>query len=406
MKKRPTELLDLDVDRVDGVDKPATGRSFILFKSERIPVGKSDSLWDRLHSSDLDVAAGASFELDKDAKSMNIAPSALYEKLAVYKAEQEKQTMAKSVDGRRSKVSFGNIFGSPAPVVKAAYDSGAGGGADADDDDETPSPKKPSTSVGVASHPGPDGGGDASKGAKPRVVATDKADGDADADDDGIDASERGNRGVARDEDDDKVKTKRAAGQYSKVRRGVSFVDKVFSNDSRQYPIEDMPDRQPQDVTDLSNGRDGLGREYGNEVMARIAGGFSKVDQSEASQIPAAGAGPTMEMDARGVPNSGARFMADGTPYIGGQSVDKPGTINPNLGADGAYTREEIGTLNSVMTRLGNGHVLSPADPGIAPAAPARFPDAATSVSKSKRPRGLFRSVIQGPEAGSSDGKS
>jgi len=29
-----TELKDLDVDRVDGVDRPATGRAFALFKSE------------------------------------------------------------------------------------------------------------------------------------------------------------------------------------------------------------------------------------------------------------------------------------------------------------------------------------------------------------------------------------
>jgi len=34
MKKGAQELKDLDVDRVDGVDKPATGRNFLLFKSE------------------------------------------------------------------------------------------------------------------------------------------------------------------------------------------------------------------------------------------------------------------------------------------------------------------------------------------------------------------------------------
>ncbi len=34
IKKANTELKDLDVDRVDGVDKPATGRSFLLFKGE------------------------------------------------------------------------------------------------------------------------------------------------------------------------------------------------------------------------------------------------------------------------------------------------------------------------------------------------------------------------------------
>ncbi len=34
MTKGAQELKDLDVDRVDGVDKPATGRNFLLFKSE------------------------------------------------------------------------------------------------------------------------------------------------------------------------------------------------------------------------------------------------------------------------------------------------------------------------------------------------------------------------------------
>lgn len=34
MIKKTSELKDLDVDRVDGVDKPATGRSFLLFKGE------------------------------------------------------------------------------------------------------------------------------------------------------------------------------------------------------------------------------------------------------------------------------------------------------------------------------------------------------------------------------------
>lgn len=34
MRKGAQELKDLDVDRVDGVDKPATGRNFLLFKSE------------------------------------------------------------------------------------------------------------------------------------------------------------------------------------------------------------------------------------------------------------------------------------------------------------------------------------------------------------------------------------
>ena len=33
-KELATELKDLDVDRVDGVDRPATGKPFLLYKSE------------------------------------------------------------------------------------------------------------------------------------------------------------------------------------------------------------------------------------------------------------------------------------------------------------------------------------------------------------------------------------
>src|SRR5262245_49129177 len=40
-KNLSTELKDLDVDRVDGVDRPATGRAFALYKSaERVAVTK------------------------------------------------------------------------------------------------------------------------------------------------------------------------------------------------------------------------------------------------------------------------------------------------------------------------------------------------------------------------------
>lgn len=41
-KALTTELKDLDVDRVDGVDRPATGRAFALFKSATKPVTKED----------------------------------------------------------------------------------------------------------------------------------------------------------------------------------------------------------------------------------------------------------------------------------------------------------------------------------------------------------------------------
>lgn len=41
-KALTTELKDLDVDRVDGVDRPATGRAFALYKSATKPVTKEE----------------------------------------------------------------------------------------------------------------------------------------------------------------------------------------------------------------------------------------------------------------------------------------------------------------------------------------------------------------------------
>src|SRR5712692_6506396 len=38
-RKASTQLKDLDVDRIDAVDKPATGRSFLLFKSKEVIEG-------------------------------------------------------------------------------------------------------------------------------------------------------------------------------------------------------------------------------------------------------------------------------------------------------------------------------------------------------------------------------
>jgi hypothetical protein len=55
--RRAVELVDLDVDRVDGVDRPATGRNFIVMKSDAgSPVSPEDVL--RLKAMAREKAAG------------------------------------------------------------------------------------------------------------------------------------------------------------------------------------------------------------------------------------------------------------------------------------------------------------------------------------------------------------
>jgi hypothetical protein len=81
----------------------------------------------------------------------------------------------------------------------------------------------------------------------------------------------------------------------------------------------------------------------------------------------------------------------------GGEDGHGTNPARPNLGADGSYSLTEIGQLDGIAVRLGNQYVLSPQDPGIAPASSARFPDALTSVLKSKGMRGLFANVIRRP---------
>jgi len=364
------------------------------------------SLYERMHSGDIAVKAAAHDELAKSALQMGMSAQELYAKMEAHVTE--KRAVAKAQNGdRRSKVSFGDIF---SPVGKAAYSEDEKKDADADDDMEGSETATPRGGRG--------GADDDSKSAKPRVVAFDK---DADADDDDMDGSEKGNRGVARasyetpsgmvdvgepePEDPKKpsgggVAYRKVAGTTAKHRisNRVSFKS-VIDGNSREFPIEDQPQARQPRGSDTSADR--LNREYGNEVLARISGGFSRIEGGDPDAIPNAGAGETFEGDTRTTPNSGARFTP-GSNYIGGQTVDKAPTVDPMLGMSGSYDRKEIGQVGDIVTRLGNGHVLAPKDPGIAPAASAKFPDAATSVSKSRRPKGLWRGVISGPEGGTS----
>jgi hypothetical protein len=69
-KQVTTELTDLDVERVDGVDKPATGRKFLMIKNEKggldvvaRPVAKSGAVREFLPTGETEV--------DSTARAMN-----------------------------------------------------------------------------------------------------------------------------------------------------------------------------------------------------------------------------------------------------------------------------------------------------------------------------------------------
>jgi hypothetical protein len=210
-----------------------------------------------------------------------------------------------------------------------------------------------------------------------RGVAKDDADQDQDGDE-------------STDSDQDGDESDAAAKQTAK--RGGLFKS-IILGDSRVYdlPVQER-DRQPRPVDTTE---DALGRSYSDEVYSRISGQFSKTDGT-VSPIPNAGAGETFEGDTRSTGNAGFRPMGGGEgddSYVGGRTVLGVGHAGANFaGYDLVDDHAEPDTLAAV--RVGPNY-LPQSDPGISPAAGARFPDAKTSTLKrvEKRKPGLFRNV-------------
>ena len=257
LKPSATQLMDLDVDRVDGVDKPATGRGFLLFKSEDAP-----------HQIDDATDEGAARRVEAVIKRVD--------------AEREAEVVEKGAPGGKFGVSMGSILDN-------------------------------------------------------RV--------------DAFDITETG-----RDEKDDPDNDE---------------IDAAADADGDLEPVDE--------------GVDAFGREYSDEVLARL--GHLNDDPTEMSPIPNAGAGETREFDARGIRYAQENFKPD---------TGKGPSTNPMKPSGGdAYSVKDLANLPEVMTRLGDGYFLAPADPGIAPAGSANFPGARTSpVLKEKKVS--FRNIVLG----------
>lgn len=202
------------------------------------------------------------------------------------------------------------------------------------------------------------------------------------ADDDEMTDSERRARGVAA-----------LGGRKFKV----SYADTLFGDATRhavrEFPLESQPTRGPRMA---DSGEDTLGRPYADgEFIEQYAsmGGLSA--------IPNAGAGDTWEGDTRDLENAPQRFSPGAAGYVGGEDRGvRP--VDPNLGKGGCYSLREIGQLEDVVTRVGEFIVLSPRDPGIAPAAQFIKPEPAT-VAKSGRTRGVFKSAVFGAHGDQAD---
>lgn len=174
------------------------------------------------------------------------------------------------------------------------------------------------------------------------------------------------------------------SGRKFKVAFGTTLFGDATRHAVREFPLENQPSHQPRGA---DSGEDALGRPYADGEFIEqyaAAGGLSA--------IPNAGAGQTWEGTTEDIPTRSARFAGD----QGGRQVD------PNLGKGGCYSRDELGQLEDIITRVGPFAVLSPQDPGIAPAGAFIKPEPA-AVAKSGRPRGIFKSAVFGARGDQAD---
>jgi hypothetical protein len=178
------------------------------------------------------------------------------------------------------------------------------------------------------------------------------------------------------------------------------------------YPEPDSERSHPHSDEDE---RDALGRNYGQEVLDRIAGGWSKTSGTDPDLRPNPGSGPTWHGTSEDVPDGLYRPFAAGEGdrgRVGGEDRGYPRGGRFYTDEPGAYDFSEPSEeLTSAGERIADMHLLKPGASGITAAAGAQFPDIATQVSKAARATrksvgaGRFTSAIFGGEAcGFADG--
>lgn len=202
IKKGASQLTDLDVDRVDAVDKPATGRSFLLFK------GEADAE-----------------QVLKGYGMVATAASAVLSKMRTDKNAVVSRKSAVALNGLAQVLGQDAVFvGKSVPTQPYLFtepDADKRGPADEDlgpnftprsmpgsmvgsvqfrlkDEDENDDEDASKTAKSKAKAAYDEDEDDAKAKAKAKAAKARKADADDDADDDDMDATERTNRGVAR----------------------------------------------------------------------------------------------------------------------------------------------------------------------------------------------------------------
>lgn len=150
-----------------------------------------------------------------------------------------------------------------------------------------------------------------------------------------------------------------------KVRKSM-FRDVLLPDVSREFPLEQMPDRFV--PAPAHEGLDGLGREYSDEVFQTLSGKNRTAYPDEVKEID----------DTGDIPIPGPAFTRGG----GGELSHRP------VGAD--YVDNEVGPQ-----RVGDMMLMRPGNSGIADAAEFK-PTGASDVAK--REPGMFRSLIEARE--------
>lgn len=201
MADRASELKDLDVDRVDGVDRPATGRNFLLFKSEA--GAPSDIMKGYGATATAAALVLKSLRTDKSAqfsRKSAIALNGLAQILGQDAVVVDKSVptqpyeIKEDVDGDKRGPADENLGGNftPRSMPGSMVGSVQFRMKDADDDADD---AKVSGKAKAAYDDDEDDAKGKAKAAKAKAKAKDAA---ADEDDDEMDGSEAANRGIAR----------------------------------------------------------------------------------------------------------------------------------------------------------------------------------------------------------------
>ena len=346
------ELKDLDVDRVDGVDRPATGRNFLLFKSEAEQFATREE-W-------------VAYCKKRSSGETNMRKS-LFTDIICAAPVAKRSTNLDDIDRENA-----HALASAGLTVRKDADATE----DQDDVDDAERAKRATAlRAGKAAYDETEGNDESKRKAAMKAARQAYEDGEMDSD-------EAADRGILRPKDSRKFK--------------VSFKSILGdgNHDVGVFPIEEQ-DRG--DVRGADRGTDALSRGYSDEVLARLGGG--QAGPKPEGVIPDAGLGATWNGTTQDITYALQRFT-EGDGRVGQEPRRGPFARNMGKGPGSYDLREDIvpeGGAIEPVSLPGGMRIMSPQASGIADAARAKFPGPLTDVLKSvPRRTGLFRNLIAG----------